>query len=208
MVKILVSVANNQPYMHTQFCLSLFNLFFYTKKFHEVEMRFYEIWDVAGMRNLGAKDALKDGFDYVFFLDSDMIYPADSILKLLEHQKDVIGGYYIKRVPPLVSTQYRTFDIRGFGLLDPLAPDQGVQEIAATGFGGVLIKTEIFKDMEYPYFEMIHMSNGEVFGEDTYFCKKVHEKGLKVYSDTTLHYGHIIDAAIYPGGKVKFPSER
>jgi len=199
MVKILISLAHNRQDINIQVIKNIFDLFLSTKNVYpETELRIYDLWDVAGMRNLASKDALKDNFDYIYFLDSDMLYPHDSIVRLIQAHKQVIGGFYVKRLPPIVSTQYKTFDERGYGLLDPIEPNQGIIEIAATGFGGVLVKTEVFKRLNYPYFEMIHMPNGEVFGEDTYFCSRMKEQDIAVYSDSNLIYGHQTNSFIYP----------
>ena len=63
------------------------------------------ILDPGGMpyhaaRNLALKTAYDGGFGYLFFLDDDVIPPADMVLRLIEASRDFIGGLYFRRYPP------------------------------------------------------------------------------------------------------------
>ena len=63
------------------------------------------ILPVAGMpydmaRNKINQAALEGGFDFVFHLDSDVIPPPDTILRLMQHNQPIISGVYCRRSPP------------------------------------------------------------------------------------------------------------
>jgi hypothetical protein len=68
--------------------------------------------------------------------------------------------------------------------------DDNLLEVAAIGCHTCLIKTEVFKAIEEPYF-MTGMNNTE----DVYFCMKCHDYieniGIYVASDITI--GHLLD---------------
>jgi hypothetical protein len=51
-------------------------------------------------RNGLCMQTLDRGFDYVFMLDSDVIPPRDTVLRLLSHKKPLISGIYHRRSPP------------------------------------------------------------------------------------------------------------
>ena len=55
-------------------------------------------------RNDLAKQAVKMGADYIFWLDSDMIFDADVLERMLETMEsnnlDILSGIYYRRVPP------------------------------------------------------------------------------------------------------------
>ena len=73
---------------------------------------------------------------------------------------------------------------------DKHANEQGVVEnAAAVGCACTLIKTEIFKYLEDPYFY-----TGTQNTEDTYFCIKAQNaiENLSIAVDTTVPAGHIL----------------
>lgn len=60
---------------------------------------------VAGMpfdhaRNVCCQAALQDGYQFCLHLDSDVIAPPDTILRLMSHGLDCVGGMYCRRSPP------------------------------------------------------------------------------------------------------------
>jgi hypothetical protein len=57
------------------------------------EIRTYAKYSVAMARNVAAKDALDSGFDYLFFVDSDMILPPDALARLLKIGADFATGW-------------------------------------------------------------------------------------------------------------------
>ncbi len=55
---------------------------------------------MAGLSNLllfkQNKYEIKNA-DYMFWLDSDMVVEGDAILRLMEHDKDIVSGLYFKK---------------------------------------------------------------------------------------------------------------
>src|ERR1700744_5381825 len=49
---------------------------------------------VAQARNTGVEHAKEFGADFIFFLDSDMVFPPTALLRLFLHRKDVVGATY------------------------------------------------------------------------------------------------------------------
>ena len=61
---------------------------------------------LAGMpfdhaRNMACEQTLSGGFDWLFFLDDDVITPPDAILRLIAHNKPIVSGVYYRRSPPI-----------------------------------------------------------------------------------------------------------
>ncbi|HUN98810.1 MAG TPA: glycosyltransferase family A protein, partial [Bradyrhizobium sp.] len=52
---------------------------------------------VAQARNNGVEHAKDFKADFIFFLDSDMVFPPTTLLHLLLHRKDIVGATYTKR---------------------------------------------------------------------------------------------------------------
>ena len=51
-------------------------------------------------RNKGLKEALDQGYGWLFFLDADVICPPNVVMDLLANGRDLIGGLYYRRFPP------------------------------------------------------------------------------------------------------------
>jgi hypothetical protein len=66
-----------------------------------------------------------------------------------------------------------------------------LMEVDATGTGCLLIRTEVFLNMDYPWFEFTKTEAGKVVGEDVGFCKKAKKAGYKIYVDTSINCGHM-----------------
>lgn len=51
-------------------------------------------------RNYSVKTMLEQGFSYLFFLDSDILLPPNTVMRLLDTKIPLIGCYYTHRFPP------------------------------------------------------------------------------------------------------------
>lgn len=147
--------------------------------------------DVA--RNHLAEEALSLGFDYVLFIDDDMLFDDRDILgKLLAHDVDICGVIAHTRLAPYYpcvfeksGPTYKAIDVHG----------EGLREVDALGASFLLVKTEVFKNMPQPWFEFkpIKLAGIEKnrLGEDVAFTRKAKELGFGVYVDGDIQIGHI-----------------
>jgi len=156
---------------------------------------------VPQMRNEIIKDALKVGAKYVFFMDADMTFPKDALIKLISRDKDLIGGLYFRRGPPYEPFVYGPTDIPYNFKIIPMKDWEEVQEVESTGAGCLLIKTEVFKKIPEPWFFYGEDPDGNITTEDHSFFGKAKEYGFKVYVDTTVECGHfgeiVVDKGFY-----------
>jgi hypothetical protein len=77
-----------------------------------------------------------------------------------------------------------------------LAPDEEMFSgdlitVDNTGCGCILYKTEVFENIEPPWFEFTETEDGRPMGEDITFCKKLKEAGYEIFVDTSIVIGHI-----------------
>ena len=104
----------------------------------------------ARNRNLIIKEALEQKCSHILFIDDDMAFPPNALMKLLAHDKDYVSGLFLKRVYPhlpIIFTQEDGKDVRRH-LIDG---ESGLIEVAATGFGFTLVKTIVFSYLEEPF---------------------------------------------------------
>jgi hypothetical protein len=135
-------------------------------------------------RNECAQEAIEFQGSHLFFVDSDMEFPSDILIKLLHADKDIIGAIYnYKKLPPQTILETRTED-----LPDCLCKSEAMPT------GMLLIKTEVFNRIPKPWFacEPIEGTNQQI-GEDVYFCRKARKYGIDIWLDPTIKVKHIGD---------------
>lgn len=86
--------------------------------------------------------------DYLLFVDSDMIFPPDALVRLLKHGKDIVGATYNKRVPPYETLGRLVGDVP----TDEALSQGGLWEAEFLPGGMMLIKAEVFRKLPWPWF--------------------------------------------------------
>jgi len=170
--------------------------------------------NVTAARNLSIQEvfiqeeAVKYKFDYLLFIDSDVIFAFEDIQKLLAYQKDVIAGtYFAKSIPFFPVAGY--YDINKIENGFPKVTKEQVSskkllEVDWVGCGFLLLKRKIIDKIEYPWFDMRVIDlpkpakrggnitiKKELLSEDISFCTKIRELGYKIFLDTSVLLKHI-----------------
>lgn len=145
-------------------------------------------------RNSCVTQALDKGAEWLMFLDDDHVFPPGIVKRLLSHDVDVVGALYLQRMMPFAPVAYEHKDAEGVYHSVNLHNhgETDLIEVAAVGTGGMLIRSEVFRAMEPPWFEHGRAS------EDLIFCDAVRELGISVYCDLGARMGHIQPAALWP----------
>lgn len=146
-------------------------------------------------RNNLAQQAIQMEADYVFWLDSDMVFEPDTLVRMLktvqEKDIDILTGLYFRRVRPYTPVLFDKLDIRGnicsWSEFKGLPED--VFEVGGCGFGCVLMETSVFLSVQSKHGNMFApIANN---GEDIAFCWRARDCGYKIYCDPTVICGHI-----------------
>ena len=143
--------------------------------------------------------AVKGGMDYIYMIDDDMMCPIDMFERLYAHQKDIIAPLAFSRYGPhkpvmyTLKTGYDVFLRQNWYVNLPVTnyPKNQLVQCDAVGFGAVLIKTSILKDLPKPWF----MTTSGA-GEDIHFCHSAGKAGFKIFMDTSIKLGHLSSPAI------------
>jgi len=133
--------------------------------------------------------AIKSKATHLLWLDDDMRFPPDTLMKLLAHDEAIVGVNYPTRRLPLRPTAFQTTGLKGGTPArledDPDAPL--LVPVEALGFGAVLMRTEVFAALEQPWFT--HQWDEKIrrwIGEDVQFCLRAADAGFEVLVDTEL----------------------
>lgn len=160
---------------------------------------FYSGYSVAAMRETMAKEALRGGYSHLLMLDSDMVYPKHTLTDLIEADKDIVGGWGLRRWPPHIPLIMMATDQRW--VVQYVFPaTNGLQEVGAVGGAGTLIKREVFEKVHQPWFSDKKRTapDGVDVSEDVYFCQRARDAGVSVWCKTDLVYGHMLNVVLTP----------
>ncbi len=162
-------------------------------------------WQVSAYihenRNMCVKNMLDDPkYKWIFFLDDDNTFERNILLKLLAHDKPIVGSFYVKKGYPYIPHLYHFAEgcteppYENFKLMD--IPENTLFEVDALATSGLLIRREVLEHPEmrdHPFEFLRHM------GEDMAFCYKSQKLGYKVYVDTSQIMMHWGTSSVRPG---------
>lgn len=158
-------------------------------------------------RNEIVRSALDANAEWVFFLDTDVICPPDTIARLMVHNLPIVSGIYYTRAPPIEPAVWREIQPSGKQAIQ-FQVNQGLIEADFIGMGCCLIHTSVFKNIKKPYFywslsfeDPENISVGR--SEDFDFCKKARNRGYHIWCDTSIQCRHGISNAFTENGAMQ-----
>lgn len=159
---------------------------------------------VDDARNAVIKDFLETDCTDLVFIDADVSWKPEDLLKLCQVDANVVGGVY----------PYRRRDVRNNVDKMPYRPLQGATavdgllEVDGLPTGFLRIRRHVLEAMAdisqkytkgddvYPLiFERI-IVDGQRFGGDINFCRKWRDTGGKLYAATEMRLGHAVKQVI------------
>jgi hypothetical protein len=146
---------------------------------------------LSNQRQVLSDTALNDhAAEHVMWLDSDMTFPEDVIIRLLEHKKKAVCATYSKRVPPFHPTAFYN--------INPVEPvnteDHGLVTVRYSGMGCMLVHSSVFDSIPSPHYPLTwHPPSSTWHGEDMGFCELLEENSIKLFCDLDLsrEIGHL-----------------
>ena len=147
----------------------------------------------AWNRNLIIQEALDNQCSHIFFLDDDMAFAPDTLMKLLAHDKEIVSALYLSRAYPHQPVLFDSGITRHFLNNE----DKGLKEAEAVGFGCLLVKCAVFHYMEKPWVRLGE-HNPDQRNEDIGFCNRAKTKGFQIFCDFNTFAGHMGVATFWP----------
>lgn len=147
-------------------------------------------------RNDLATQSIQGEYDYIFWMDSDMVFQPDTLLRMMatleEKGLDILTGLYFRRVPPYSPVLFKDLEM-GENYTCKWSEfkeiPSGLFEVGGCGFGCVLMKTDVFLDVQSKFGNMFApMGNN---GEDVAFCWRARECGYSIWCDPSVICGHV-----------------
>lgn len=148
------------------------------------------------MRNSACADALAAGFQWVMFLDDDVIPPPDTYARLARHNLDIVSGLYYRRQPPICPVAMKLDGEGKPQWVTQWNPPNSLVEVDLVGAGCLLIHRRVLKRTPQPWFEWEigktpAPQGRNAMSEDFAFCLRAKEHGFKVHLDTSIQCEHV-----------------
>ena len=165
-------------------------------------------------RNIIVKEALK-GWDYLLFIDADNPVPKDTLVRLLEDDKDIVG------VPILTRRRERDKDhwlcafykqafneVRFYFPIEKFRDEGYLHRVDAVGMGCTLIKKNVLEGLYEKYRDYVfeftvtnldepiqldenHIIGARRMSEDLEFCERATDMGFEIWLDTRIRPIHL-----------------
>lgn len=170
---------------------------------------------IVRCRNRIFSYALENSYDYVLMMDSDVVPPVDIIERLLLHDKDIVSGLYYgvfnvdkaQKIRPVAwkcLTEKEFEEVKDKLLSDVVRGREDIrrnltgeeiesgklQEVIIPSCGCMLVSRKIFSRFKYG---LLDVPGRLRTGDDIYFCRKVRERGIKLYCDPSLKCKHLTE---------------
>ena len=179
------------PMVYEPFVLSMVQLVQYNA--HEGLNIYYNRTTVGSQAN--ARNHLVKSMQghWLFFVDTDIVFPYDTLSKLLKIQKknnlDVLSGIYYQRQAPHYPVVYQSQNDEIWNC-EVKFDRENIAEVYGVGGGCLLVKKKVFdriqEELKEEPFDIIGSS-----GEDISFCRRLNKLGIKVHVTNEIPIGHL-----------------
>lgn len=165
-------------------------------------------WEVGSLvyhaRNNLARQALKTDADWVLWLDSDMVFAPDTLIRMLkvcnDNDIDFLTAVCFRRKPPYTPCLFDRLEKveKGASYTALLSVPDGLFQVGGCGFAGVLMRSDVLLSVQ-SRFEGRMFDPMDGFGEDVSFCWRARQCGYDIWCDSSIEFGHVGNCIVTRG---------
>jgi len=205
MVKIFIATPAFEGKVHVPFAISLAETTLMLSM-HQIGVQFQIVTSgslLEAERNRLVDAFLKSDCTHMLCLDSDLGWPPQAVLALLQKNEDFIAGVYPNRIDKSFTFRPKTEEDGKI----VTNPEKGLLEMEYIPAGFMLIKRCVFeriiekfpdltftpkaKDVPPGFaFFLCEIWEGEFWGEDYTFCRRARESGTRIWIDPMIQFNH------------------
>jgi len=228
MVKLMIGSPTYGYKCYTPFAEALIRLEKMVAKEKDLEIEYKFIYQeslITRARNTIVSYFLKSDCTHLMFIDSDIDFHPEDVIKMARTDKDVlVGAYPLKYlIPQEGKSDQACFDYSVNLLQQTVSIEKNIMEILYGATGFMIIRRDVIEKMieKYPELEYISDFNNSDYkskchalfdciidpetkrylSEDYTFCKRWRDMGGKIHLDVTINLTHIgtktYDGSIY-----------
>lgn len=129
-----------------------------------------------------AQTAVDKCASHIMWLDADMRFPKDTLIRLLGQDRPIIAANYATRVAPIIPTAV------GGDRREVFVHTPGeLMDVEYCGMGCMLTEVQVFLDIGKPWFAVGYSEKADDYaGEDVFFCQKARKHGHRIFVDPVL----------------------
>ncbi|WP_304340564.1 glycosyltransferase family 2 protein [Metaclostridioides mangenotii] len=156
---------------------------------------------VANFKNEIIRYSIENNFDYLFFIDSDLIVNPRTLNQLVGDNKDIISNVFWTKWEPNTIEMPQVWLMDSYDMHDDSIPTDHAQQTmefinkmripGVYKVGGLGACTLISKKALLAGVSFSKIYNLSFWGEDRHFCIRAASLGLELYVDTHLPAYHI-----------------
>jgi len=148
-------------------------------------------------------------YDYIMWIDSDIVFKTEDVIELLKMNKDIASGWYLQSGGGLVTNKTTVVE----KMDDQELYEKGTNKYETTedmirrtesfkvdycGFGFILIKKGVYEKIPYPWFvpRIVQLKKPDgtiledVCSEDISMCQDFKKYGFDIWVNPKIRVGH------------------
>jgi hypothetical protein len=152
-------------------------------------------------RNQAVSDFLASDATDLVFVDADEGWEPGAVMRLISHPVDIVGGAVRLKKEP------EEYALSWMPTPELWADENGLIEVMGLGSGFLRLSRKAIETMARAYPELSYQDGGctlgtawalfdnsvhqgRYWGEDTTFCRRARDRGLKIYLDPEIEFTH------------------
>jgi hypothetical protein len=148
-------------------------------------------------------------YDYIMWIDSDIIFKTEDLMELLKMNKDISAGWYCQSNGGALSNQTTVVESMNdqelyekgsnrYETVEDMARRTEPFKVDYCGFGWILIKKGVYEKIPYPWFvpRVIQLQKPDgtiledVCSEDISMCQDFKKYGFDIWVHPKVRVGH------------------
>ena len=148
-------------------------------------------------------------YDYIMWIDSDIIFKTEDLIELLQMNKDIAAGWYVQSNGGALSNQTTVVEHMNkqemyekgsnkYETIEDMARRTSPFKVDYCGFGWMLIKKGVYEKIPYPWFVprvvQLQKPDGtileDVCSEDISMCEDFRKHGFDIWVNPKVRVGH------------------
>ncbi len=148
-------------------------------------------------------------YDYIMWIDSDIIFKTEDLVELLQMNKDIAAGWYVQSNGGALSNQSTVVEHMNqqelyekgsnhYETIEEMARRTTPFKVDYCGFGWMLIKKGVYEKIPYPWFvpRVIQLKKPDgtiledVCSEDISMCEDFRKYGFDIWVNPKVRVGH------------------
>jgi hypothetical protein len=148
-------------------------------------------------------------YDYIMWIDSDIVFKTEDLLELLKMNKDISAGWYVQTIGGMATNKTTVVEHMDskrvyengsdkYETIEDMMKRTDSFKVDYCGFGWILIKKGVYEKIPYPWFvpRVVQLKRPDgiiledVCSEDISMCEEFRKYGFDIWVNPKIRVGH------------------